>query len=86
LIVAATASSCVQYSGVAKADNQIYLSGGTTYAFFTVPFIKRCDVEGQILKCEELKEFEAPPPRRDAPAGSGQPAAPPPTKPTAPAK
>ena len=72
------ATSCAHYSGIAKADGQVYLTGGTTIVFFTIPFIKRCDLEGTTLKCEELKEYEAPPAARrgDAPAGSGSAAAP----------
>ena len=73
-LLALFAASCAHYSGIAKADGQIYLTGGTTIVFITIPFIKRCDMEGTTLKCEELKEYEAPPaPRRGeaAPAGSG---------------
>src|SRR5689334_1520640 len=73
MMLAASALSCTHYGGIAKADNQIYLTGGTTIVFITIPFIKRCDVEGTTLKCEELKEYEAPPPARrgEQPASTG---------------
>ena len=52
-------TSCVSYSSIQKTDKEIYLSGGINYFVIQVPFLKRCDVEGQVLHCEELKEFEA---------------------------
>ena len=55
----ASSVSCVSYSSIQKTDKEIYLSGGTNYFVIQVPFLKRCDVEGQVLHCEELKEFEA---------------------------
>jgi hypothetical protein len=55
----ASTFSCVSYSSIQKTDKEIYLSGGTNYFVIQVPFLKRCDVEGQVLHCEELKEFEA---------------------------
>lgn len=49
-------ASCVTYSGVSRADGKLYISGATTYVIISVPFIKRCDVEGTVLLCEELAE------------------------------
>lgn len=49
-------TSCISYSGVSKADGQLYLTGGTTFVFFTVPFVKRCDIDGTVLRCQELSE------------------------------
>ena len=70
-------ASCVSYSGVSKAnDGQIWISGGTTYVFVTVPFIKRCNAEGTTLKCEELSESPPPSSRRgEAGATASEPAA-----------
>lgn len=74
LAVLCSTVDCVSYSSIQKTDKEVYLSGGTSYWFITVPFLKRCDVDGQVLRCEELKEFE-PSARRGggeaAPAGSG---------------
>jgi hypothetical protein len=96
LVAAALATlsvSCMSYTGVSKADGQLYVSGGMTYLFITVPFIKRCEIDGQILKCEELAEAPAPGARRGgepggaAPASSSTPAAPAaPAAPASPAK
>ena len=77
LLLAAASVSCVSYSSIQKADREIYLSGATSYWIINVPFLKRCEAEGQVLKCEELKEFVEPPARRrgeTAPAGSAAPA------------
>ena len=57
--LASLSVSCVSYSSIQKTDKEVYLSGGTNYWFISVPFLKRCDVDGQVLHCEELKEFEA---------------------------
>ena len=35
-----------------------------SFWFVSIAFLKRCDLEGQVLKCEELKEF------KEAPASS----------------
>jgi hypothetical protein len=59
-VLSASSASCVSYSSIQKADKDIYLSGATSYFVITVPFLKRCDADGQVLHCEELKEFEAP--------------------------
>lgn len=76
IIAGVLATSCVTYSGVSKAnDGQIWISGGTNYFIISVPFIKRCDVDGTILKCEELSEQPPPSARRGAaPADSAAPA------------
>ena len=58
-VLGASTVSCVSYSSIQKTDKEIYLSGGTSYFVITIPFLKRCDAEGQVLHCEELKEFEA---------------------------
>jgi hypothetical protein len=57
-VLGASAISCVSYTSIQKTDKEIYLSGGTSYFVVTVPFLKRCDAEGQVLHCEELKELE----------------------------
>lgn len=59
IALSASSVSCVSYTSIQKTDKEIYLSGGTNYFVIQVPFLKRCDVEGQVLHCEELKEFEA---------------------------
>jgi hypothetical protein len=59
IALCASSVSCVSYSSIQKTDKEIYLSGGTNYFVIQVPFLKRCDAEGQVLHCEELKEFEA---------------------------
>ena len=59
IALSASSVSCVSYSSIQKTDKEIYLSGGTNYFVIQVPFLKRCDAEGQVLHCEELKEFEA---------------------------
>jgi len=59
IVMASLSVSCVSYSSIQKTDKEVYLSGGTNYWFISVPFLKRCDVDGQVLHCEELKEFEA---------------------------
>jgi hypothetical protein len=51
---------CVSYTGVSRAEGKLYISGGTSYLFYTAPFIKRCDEEGTALKCEELTELKQP--------------------------
>lgn len=67
--LSAMSVSCVSYSSIQKTDKEIYLSGGTNYFVIQVPFLKRCDVEGQVLHCEELKEFETS--RRSGGGGGG---------------
>jgi hypothetical protein len=62
-------ASCVSYSSIQKTDKEVYLSGATSYFVVSIPFLKRCDLDGQILRCEELKEFE-PSARGAAPAPS----------------
>lgn len=82
LVLCAAPVSCVSYSSIQKTDKEVYLSGATNFVIIQVPFLKRCDVDGQILRCEELKEFE-PSARRErgesAPASTGA------TAPTGPA-
>jgi hypothetical protein len=73
LALSAASISCVSYSSIQKTDKEVYLSGGTNYWFINVPFLKRCEVDGQILHCEELKEFEA---RSSKAGGAGGEAAP----------
>jgi hypothetical protein len=51
--------ACVSYSGVTKADGQLYISGGTSYWVYTQPWVRRCDVDGNKLNCEELTESAA---------------------------
>ena len=51
-------ASCVSYSSIHKASDGIYLSGNISYLVTSVPFLKRCTAEGQVLRCEELKEFD----------------------------
>jgi hypothetical protein len=89
IVVAAlslASASCMTYTGVSKGDGQqIYISGGMTYVVITIPFIKRCDVDGNQLRCEELKELpEGSRGGGGAPAAPAAPAAP--TAPAAPAK
>jgi hypothetical protein len=64
-LVALATASCITYTGVSKADGKLYISGATSYVIVSVPFIKRCDIDGQILKCEDLAEE---PPKRTAPS------------------
>jgi hypothetical protein len=71
--LSALSTACVHYSSIQRTDKEVYLSGGTNYFVVSVPFLKRCDVEGQILRCEELKEFE-PSARRGASESSAPPA------------
>lgn len=53
-------TSCVTYSGVARApDGQLYISGGTNYFVYTSAWVRRCDVDGQKLNCVELSESPA---------------------------
>lgn len=75
--------SCVSYSSIQKTDKEIYLSGGTNYFVIQVPFLKRCDVEGQVLHCEELKEFEAGRKAGGSAGGGAAPAAAPAAAPSA---
>jgi hypothetical protein len=81
LLLGAASTGCISYSSIQKTDKEVYLSGATNYFVIQVPFLKRCDVDGQILRCEELKEFE-PSARRGAggaeaaPSASSAPAAP----------
>jgi hypothetical protein len=51
---------CVSYTGVSRAEGKLYISGDTSYFFYSAPFIKRCDEEGTALKCEELTELKQP--------------------------
>ena len=53
--------ACVTYSGVTKADGQLYLSGGTNYWVYTQPWVRRCDVDGNKLTCDELTESASAP-------------------------
>lgn len=76
IVMASLSLSCVSYSSIQKTDKEVYLSGGTSYWFVTVPFLKRCDVDGQVLHCEELKEFEAGRKGGGAPAPAATSAAP----------
>jgi hypothetical protein len=70
--------ACVSYSGVTKADGQLYISGGTSYWVYTQPWVRRCDVDGNKLNCEELTESAA---SARAPKSEGtKPAAPAPAK------
>ena len=86
-LLGASSISCVSYSSIQKADKEIYLSGATNYWVFTQPVLKRCDVDGQVLHCEELKEFEAGRKATAAPAATAEtPAKPAETKPAEPAK
>lgn len=72
--MASSSLACASYSSIQKSGNEIYLSGATNYFVVSVPFLKRCDVDGQVLRCEELKEFEPPPaPRRSGDAGADAP-------------
>lgn len=50
--------ACVSYTGVSRAEGKLYISGDTSYFFYSAPFIKRCDEEGTALKCEELTELK----------------------------
>ena len=70
IALCASSVSCVSYSSIQKTDKEIYLSGGTNYFIMSVPFLKRCDVDGQVLHCEELKEFEAGRKAQAAPAAA----------------
>jgi hypothetical protein len=72
--LAAMAAGCTTYSGVSKADGQLYVSGGTTILFFQIPWIKRCDIDGNLLRCEELTEV--PPQRAGGQGGAAGTAAP----------
>ncbi|HEY8078124.1 MAG TPA: hypothetical protein VIF62_28550 [Labilithrix sp.] len=79
-------ASCMSYSGVSKGDGQqIYVSGGMTYVFITIPFIKRCEVDGTVLKCEELAEQPAQGSRPRSTDPGGGTLAPPPAPSAAPA-
>ncbi len=57
-VVALSCASCATYTGVSKADGQIYISGMTSYFVFSTPWVRRCDVDGTTLRCEELTEEE----------------------------
>ncbi len=73
-------SGCVTYSGVTKADGQLYISGATNYFVFATPWVRRCDVDGHQLHCEELAESASAPraarpePARPEPAPKPAPA------------
>lgn len=70
-------TSCVTYTGVSKSpDGQLYISGATSYVVFSSPWIRRCDVDGFKLNCEELSE--SPPKKKGAPAAPGSAASSPP--------
>ncbi len=70
--------ACVSYSGVHKAqDGQLYISGGTSYFVYSQAWVRRCDVDGNQLHCEELTELaSAPRGQRTEPAKPAAPAAP----------
>jgi hypothetical protein len=52
-----TSTACVSYTGVTQAgDGQLYISGGTSYVFYTAPWVRRCEVDGMKLDCVELSE------------------------------
>jgi hypothetical protein len=54
------ATSCVTYSGVTRTpDGQLYISGGTSYWFYTSAWVRRCDVDELKLNCVELSESPA---------------------------
>ena len=81
-VVAAPLSACISYSGVTKSGEQLYISGATNYFVFSQPWVRRCDVDGNQLHCEELSEqASAPRARRE---GAPKPAAPAPAPSPAP--
>jgi hypothetical protein len=49
---------CSYYTGVAKADDNVYLTGTTSFLFFTSRWVKRCketSTRGDSLICLEMR-------------------------------
>ncbi len=66
-------TSCVSYSGVTRTpDGELYISGATNYFIISLPWVRRCQVDGTTLKCVELTE--SPPPAAGAAGGTASPA------------
>jgi hypothetical protein len=52
--LAVSAVGCHSYSGIARTQDHVYLTGSTNFLFFGTNWVKKCNEKNGRLYCAEL--------------------------------